>query len=86
MNQTKEGGRLSSLQLELLKVYVLEPSQQEMEDIQRMLGQYFGKKLAIKVEQQVKQKGISKEEIDQWLTEDAQQAKQHKHQTYYFTD
>ena len=38
-----------------------------MEDIQRMLGQYFGKKLAIKVEQQVKQKGISEEEVDQWL-------------------
>ena len=67
MSQTNEGGRLSSLQIELPKVYALEPSQQEMEDIQRMLGQYFGKKLAIKVEQQVKQKGISEEEVDQWL-------------------
>lgn len=71
MSQVKEGGRLSSLQLELLKVYALEPSQEEMEDIQRMLGQYFGKKLAAKVGQQVEKKGISEEEADRWLNEEA---------------
>ena len=70
MSQIKEESRLSSLQLELLKVYALEPSQQEMEDIQRILGQYFGKKLAAKVEQQVKEKGISEEEVDRWLNEE----------------
>jgi hypothetical protein len=71
MSQIKEGGRLSSLQLELLKVYALEPGQREMEDIQRMLGQYFGKKLADKVAQQVEKKGVSEEEVDQWLNEEA---------------
>jgi len=54
---------LSSLQLELLKVYALDPTPQEMEDIRRILGQYFGEKLASKVGNQVQQKGITERYI-----------------------
>ena len=67
----KRANGLSSLQLELLKVYALEPTPEEMEDIRQMLGQYFGEKLASKVGEQVKQKGISEQDIDQWLDEEA---------------
>ena len=69
INQESSG--LSSLQLELLKVYALEPTPQEMEDIRRMLGQYFGEKLASKVGNQAKQKGISEDDVDRWLNEEA---------------
>ena len=71
MSQVREtGSRLNSLQLELLKVYALEPSPEEMEDIRRLLGQYFGKKLVANVGERAKQKGITEHDVDQWLNED----------------
>ena len=69
VNETSSG--LSSLQLELLKVYALEPTPQEMEDIRRLLGQYFGEKLAANVGERAKQKGLTEHDLDQWLDEDA---------------
>ena len=72
MSQVSEtGSRLSSLQLELLKVYALEPTPEEMEDVRRLLGQYFGRKLAEKVGAQAKQKGMTERDLDQWLNEEA---------------
>ena len=68
MNQVS---KLSSLQLELLKVYALEPTPEEMEDVRRLLSQYFGRKLADKVGKQVKQKGLTERDLDQWLDEEA---------------
>ena len=68
---SKQGGSLSSLQLELLKVYALEPTPKEMEDIRQMLGKYFGEKLAVRVGEQVRKKNISEQDIDQWLNEEA---------------
>lgn len=67
----QESSRLSSLQIELLKVYALDPTPQEMEDIRRILGQYFGEKLASKVGNQAKQKDISEDDVDRWLNEEA---------------
>lgn len=63
--------RLSSLQLELLRIYALEPTPEEMEDIKRILGQYFGERLASKVEEQARKKKLSEQELDQWLDEEA---------------
>ena len=72
MDQVGEtDNRLTSLQLELLKVYALEPTPKEMEDIRRLLGQYFGEKLATRVGKQVKHKEITEYDLDQWLNEDS---------------
>ena len=72
MKQTSEAkSGMSSLQLALLKVYALEPTPQEMNDVQQWLGQYFGEKLASKVGEQAKQKGITEDDLDQWLNEDS---------------
>ena len=63
--------KLSSLQLELLKVYALEPTPQEMEDVKRMLGQYFGERLASKVGEQARKKKLTEQDLDRWLDEEA---------------
>ena len=63
--------KLSSLQLELLKVYALEPTPEEMEDIKRILGQYFGERLASRVGEQAREKKLTELDIDQWLNEEA---------------
>ena len=63
--------KLSSLQLELLRVYALEPTPEELEDIKRILGQYFGERLASKVGEQAQEQKLTEQDIDQWLDEDA---------------
>ena len=65
------GSSLSSLQLELLKVYSFEPSEEEIKDIRTILGNYFGKKLTSKVGKAAKQKGITEADLDKWLDEEA---------------
>ncbi len=70
-DKTNSGNSLSSLQLELLKIYSFEPTEEEIKDIQQMLGRYFGDKLTTKVEQAAKQKNITEQDLDQWLDEEA---------------
>ena len=65
------GNSLSSLQLELLKVYSFEPSEEEIKDIRTILGNYFGEKLTAKVERAARQKGITEVDLDKWLDEEA---------------
>ena len=65
------GNSLSSLQLELLKVYSFEPSEEEIKDIRTILGNYFGEKLTAKVERAARQKGITEADLDKWLDEEA---------------
>ena len=65
------GNSLSSLQLELLKVYSFEPSEEEIKDIRTILGNYFGKKLTSNIERAVKEKGVTVADLDNWLDGEA---------------
>ena len=65
------GNSLSSLQLELLKVYSFEPSEEEIKDIRTILGNYFGKKLTSNIERAARQKGITEADLDNWLDGEA---------------
>ena len=61
--------KLSSLQLELLKVYSFEPSNNEMEEIRRLLGSVFAKKLLKRVNENIVEKKITNEQLEKWLNE-----------------
>ncbi len=59
--------KLSPLQLELLKVYSFQPSEEDLLAVKQMLANYFSDKLISKIGQAVEEKGISEEDLQKWL-------------------
>ncbi|MEM1323883.1 MAG: hypothetical protein AAGG75_26725 [Bacteroidota bacterium] len=59
--------KLSPLQLELLKVYALNPSQEDMLEIKKMLANYFADKLSANVAKAIEDKNIKDEDLESWL-------------------
>ena len=62
--------KLSELQLELLKIYSFEPTEEELLEIKRMLASFFSSRLVQKVQEGIEDKGISNEDLELWLNED----------------
>lgn len=67
--QTMVAEKLTPLQLELLKVYALHPSEEDLLAVKRLLAEYFSSKLTSRVEQAVREKGITEGDLEQWLNE-----------------
>lgn len=65
-----EKHKLTSLQLELLKIYSFEPSEEELLEIKRMLGTYYAQKLTHKVNQVVQERSLTQQDVDRWLDEE----------------
>jgi hypothetical protein len=63
---------LSSLQLELLRVYALNPSENELLEIKAFLGRLFAKKLLFMANNAAIEKNISDEDLDNWLNDEDQ--------------
>ncbi len=61
--------QLSPLQLELLKVYSFQPSEEDLHSVKRMLATYFSDNLLNNVQNAVEQKNISSDDLDRWLNE-----------------
>ncbi|MFD2571052.1 hypothetical protein ACFSUS_10435 [Spirosoma soli] len=61
--------KLSSLQLELLKVYSFQPSDEDLLAVQKLLATFFSDKLVAKVKQSVDEQGITEADLDGWLNE-----------------
>lgn len=61
--------KLNALQLELLKVYALQPSEEDLLAIKKMLAGYFSNKLVSKVQQSIEKHNISEQELDKWINE-----------------
>lgn len=59
--------KLSPLQLELLKVYSFNPTEEELLQIKSYLGKFFAKKLVDDVEKAAKNKGIAESDLESWL-------------------
>ena len=66
---TKLSTPLSNFQLELLKIYSFNPSNEDLQEIKTMLGKYFSQKLTNKINRAVEEKGISNNDLDNWLNE-----------------
>ena len=64
-------GKLSSIQLELLKVYSFQPSETDLLAIKKLLAGYFAKKLVQQVDEAVEKQNITSDELKSWLNEKA---------------
>ena len=61
--------KLSNLQLELLKVYSFNPSEEDLVSIKKMLAHFFAQKLVSKVDEQIKAKNMTDDDLEKWLNE-----------------
>jgi len=61
--------KLSKLQLELLKVYSFNPTNEDLLEIKMMLAQYFANKLIGNVQKSIDEKNITDEDLENWLNE-----------------
>ncbi|MEL6649504.1 MAG: hypothetical protein AAFQ87_01740 [Bacteroidota bacterium] len=66
----RETAKLSPLQLELLKVYSFNPTEEELLEIKSFLGKFFAKRLTDSVGLAAKQQGITEEDLESWLNND----------------
>ncbi len=60
-------GQLTSLQLELLKAYAFEPTEEELLQVKALLGRFCAGRLTVRVDQAVKEKGVTEDDLDQQL-------------------
>jgi hypothetical protein len=61
------GTKLNPIQLELLKVYSFQHSEEDLLAIKKLLAEYFAKKLVSQVDEAVKRNNITEEDLDRWL-------------------
>ncbi|MDX2246247.1 MAG: hypothetical protein SF052_05705 [Bacteroidia bacterium] len=64
--------KLSSLQLELLRIYSFNPTEEELSEIKKFLGKFFARRLSKSVEEAVTAKGIQESDLETWLNEENQ--------------
>ncbi|MFM9949076.1 MAG: hypothetical protein ACKV1O_14135 [Saprospiraceae bacterium] len=64
------GTKLNPIQLELLKVYSFQHSEEDLLAIKKLLAEYFAKKLVKEVDEAVKRNNITEEDLDRWLNEE----------------
>ena len=61
--------KLSELQLELLKVYSFNPSNEDLVNIKTMLAKYFANKLTTNVQKAMGENNITNDDLENWLNE-----------------
>lgn len=59
--------KLNSLQLELLKVYSFEPSEEDLLAIKDFLAKHFSDKLLKNVQYAIKEKNMTEDDLDSWV-------------------
>ena len=70
MARLLEPTKFTSLQLELLRLYAVNPSEQELLEVKDMLAKYFMRKAINQIADIEAQRGTSNEDLDKWLAED----------------
>jgi hypothetical protein len=61
---------LSNVQLELLKLYATDLSEEDMLELKDMLADFYAKKSIQLANQVWEEKGLTNEDMDSWLNED----------------
>lgn len=61
---------LTNLQLELLKLYSMELSEEQLKDIQRLLANYFALQASDEMDRLWEERAWNQETIEAWLTGD----------------
>lgn len=70
--ESQTSPKLSALQLELLKIYSFNPTEEELLQIKEMLARFFAKRFTERAAQAAEAKGITDADLDQWLNEAGQ--------------
>lgn len=63
---------LTNLQMELLQLYSLKLSDNELLQVKQVLAKYFAQRLSKHVDQLWQEKGLTTEDMEQWLIDDDQ--------------
>jgi len=63
---------LTNLQLEMLKVFSLQLTKDELLDIRNVLARHFADRLTQRVGEIWQEKGLTAEDMEQWLNEENQ--------------
>ncbi|MCB0582962.1 MAG: hypothetical protein KDD10_27030 [Phaeodactylibacter sp.] len=61
---------LTNLQLELLKLYSLELSEQQLLEVKRLLANYFAEQASDEMDRLWEERGWNNETMEKWLSED----------------
>ena len=72
MTRVLEPTKFTSLQLELLRLYAVNPSESELLEIKDLLAKYFMRKAMEQIAQKEAERGTANEDLDKWLNDDNQ--------------
>ena len=61
--------KLNELQLELLKIYSFNPSNEDLIEIKKILANFFADKLTLNVQKAIDSNNISDSDLESWLNE-----------------
>lgn len=64
--------KFTALQLELLKLYSFEPTEDELRDVRHLLATYFMERFQSALATIAEERGISDETLDEWLQEESE--------------
>ena len=62
--------RLSNVQIELLKPYATDLSDEDPQELRQQLAQFYARKSVQKANEAWREKGLSQADMDKWLEED----------------
>ncbi|QTA78938.1 Uncharacterized protein dnl_11860 [Desulfonema limicola] len=63
---------LTNLQLEVLKLYALDLTEDELTDVKNVLARHFADRLSKRVNHIWQQKGLTPEDMEKWLNDENQ--------------
>lgn len=67
-----EPTKFTSLQLELLRLYAVNPAENELLEIKDMLAKYFMRKAINQIAEIEEKRGTTDEDLDKWLADENQ--------------
>lgn len=72
MTRLVESTKFTSLQLELLRLFAMNPSEHELLEIKDMIAKYFMRKAINRIAQIEANRGTTDEDLDKWLNDENQ--------------
>ena len=70
--QTSLNTPLTSLQLELLRIYSFNPTTEDLQEVKTILAKYFAQKFTDNVNKAVITENITDSDLDEWLNDENQ--------------
>ena len=72
MSRVLEPTKFTSLQLELLNLYAVNPAEHDLLEIKDILAKYFMRKAINQIADIEAQRGTTNEDVDKWLNDENQ--------------